>query len=75
MPEFPEASTNEMEGVEEQQMLEAPDPYADHKKILELIKKRKQEAFSQHSVFERQWQRVLNYIFNRQWIWWNLPRS
>lgn len=49
----------------------ALDPYADHKAILELVKKKKDEYFENHLIFERQWQRMLNYLLNRQWIWWN----
>lgn len=47
------------------------DPYADHKAILRFAIKVKKDAFRDHWTFERQWQRVISYILNRQWIWWD----
>lgn len=51
--------------------LTGPDPYQNRARILELLKRYKEEWFEGHVVFERQWQKVLNYVFGRQWIWWN----
>ena len=51
----------------------APEPmdmFADAK-LLELWKKKKQEAFEHRWVLEREWLRNLYYVANRQWIHWD----
>ena len=48
----------------------AADPF-DDKKLLEMWKKKKQEAFDQRWILERDWIRNLYYVANRQWIHWD----
>jgi len=47
------------------------DPYQDLKAIQHFAAHARKEAFRDHWTFERQWQRVISYVLNRQWIWWD----
>ena len=47
---------------------EAPDPYADKARMLEVFKKCKEESMEHRWIWEREWLRDLYYISGRQWI-------
>ena len=47
-----------------------PNPF-DDAKLLEMWKQKKQEAFDNRWVLEREWLRNLYYLANRQWIHWD----
>ena len=49
--------------------------YDDRAALLELHKKLKREAFGYQMLYERQWQRLMNYILGRQWIFWHPRRG
>lgn len=51
------------------------DPYSDRAALLTLHRKLKSEAFAYQQVFERQWQRILLYVLNRQWIVYDTRRG
>jgi len=63
MPQHPQKSSSQTDN-----------PYEDHKAILRFSIQSKKDAFRDHWGFERQWQRVISYILNRQWIWWDKNR-
>lgn len=53
----------------------AADPFADDKKLLQLMEDCKKEALDQRWVFERVWWRNLLYVLGRQWIFYDKKRG
>ena len=50
-------------------------PYDDEKKLMELAKKLKDEAFDNRFIFERGWWRIILYAIGRQWIYYDVQRG
>lgn len=51
------------------------DPFGDDRKLEDLFKKLKDEAFDQRWVYERLWWRNLLYVLGRQWIYYDTRRG
>lgn len=54
--------------------LQAPDIYSDDATLLEIFNKIKKECMEYRWIWEREWQRDLFYINNRQWITYHTTR-
>ncbi len=48
-----------------------PDPYKDRKKMLEFVRKCRDESFDERWIYERVWWRNILYQLNRQWIYYD----
>lgn len=62
------------DGVPVGNVLEPPNPYADHKKLLDIFNPLKREATEYRYIWEREWLRDLYYVANRQWIYYHPTR-
>lgn len=49
--------------------------YTDDKKLLDLAKRLKDEAYDNRQIFERGWWRILLYTLGRQWIYYDVQRG
>jgi hypothetical protein len=51
------------------------DPFADDKRLLDLFKELKKEAYDNRWVYERKWWHEVLYLLDRQWIYYDSKRG
>lgn len=57
------------------QSVEPKDPFANDKRLLDLFKELKKEAYDNRWVYERKWWQQVLYMLDRQWIFYDQRRG